>query len=334
MDNNRKKEIKEGKSQNHRKRSTSLSDSSLVTKINRIEGMDTINPDIHTKNRFSIFAECLIKEPDNEKTNIKPLMGNLTAHKTLHLTQIHPTLRSDHPSLRNGSFHYWGDPNTKHPIWNNINRNANGSAIKNHSDLRDYQIIHNPIAQTTWIGPVKTRVDLEMHSSDLGPTAKADKHIKYNVKGRIPRQYFKPMESVSQYKLIDLVLTLSSRITNLEQICPSYGHENQQCKNVIHNQIQEGIPCSIITVAMTSRYYRANNYLESHQCIALRWKNAIESGTSRQGKVFLEPSLSARLEVLCSAPEQALDIIDTKADIAIASLATQHPATTTAKIGK
>ncbi|KOX72934.1 hypothetical protein WN51_01864 [Melipona quadrifasciata] len=39
-----------------------------------------INPDIPTKNRFSIFAECLIKEPDTEKTNIKPTTGNNTAH--------------------------------------------------------------------------------------------------------------------------------------------------------------------------------------------------------------------------------------------------------------
>ena len=31
-----------------------------VTKINKIEDMDTINPDIHTENRFSIFADCLI----------------------------------------------------------------------------------------------------------------------------------------------------------------------------------------------------------------------------------------------------------------------------------
>ena len=43
--------------------------------------MNTINPDIHTKNRFSIFAECLITEPDNEKTNLKPLTRNTIAHE-------------------------------------------------------------------------------------------------------------------------------------------------------------------------------------------------------------------------------------------------------------
>lgn len=32
---------------------------------------------------------------------------------------------------------------------------------------------------------LRPRVDLRMHSSDLGLSAKADKHIKCNVKGRI-----------------------------------------------------------------------------------------------------------------------------------------------------
>lgn len=50
-----------------RRRSTSLSDSTSVqSKINKIEGMDIINPDIHIKNKFSIFADCLITERQRE----------------------------------------------------------------------------------------------------------------------------------------------------------------------------------------------------------------------------------------------------------------------------
>ena len=37
-----------------------------------------------------------------------------------------------------------GDFNAKHCIWNNLNSNANGLAIKNYSKFQDYQIIHSP----------------------------------------------------------------------------------------------------------------------------------------------------------------------------------------------
>ena len=43
------------------------------------------------------------------------------------------------PPHETGHFIIGGDFNAKHPIWNNLNRNANGSKIKNHSD----QIIHS-----------------------------------------------------------------------------------------------------------------------------------------------------------------------------------------------
>ena len=64
-----------------RRRSTSLSDPTPVTKINKIEGMDIINLDIRTKDRFSIFADYLITETDNEKTNTKPQTENTIEHE-------------------------------------------------------------------------------------------------------------------------------------------------------------------------------------------------------------------------------------------------------------
>ena len=37
-----------------------------------------------------------------------------------------------------------GDYNAKHQLWNNLNRNANGSTLRKHSDAERYQIIHSP----------------------------------------------------------------------------------------------------------------------------------------------------------------------------------------------
>ena len=43
--------------------------------------MYIINPNIYTNNRFSIFADCLITDTDNQKTNIKPITDNIIEHK-------------------------------------------------------------------------------------------------------------------------------------------------------------------------------------------------------------------------------------------------------------
>ena len=72
------------------------------------------------------------------------------AHTPTHdRRHIHPsqnqndtnTPRWHHPH-KTGHFTIGGGFNVKHSIWNNLNRN--GSTIKNHLDLRNYQIIDSP----------------------------------------------------------------------------------------------------------------------------------------------------------------------------------------------
>ena len=43
-----------------------------------------------------------------------------------------------------GYFLIGGDFNAKHKNWNNLNRNANGSTLKNHSELHNFHILHSP----------------------------------------------------------------------------------------------------------------------------------------------------------------------------------------------
>ena len=43
--------------------------------------MDSINPDIQLKNRYSIFAECLIIDKNSAKQNTEPHTSNTIMHE-------------------------------------------------------------------------------------------------------------------------------------------------------------------------------------------------------------------------------------------------------------
>ena len=55
-----------------------------MTKINKIEGMEVINPEIPTNNKFILFAECINTEHNNAIRNTNSYMDDtkLTAEKT------------------------------------------------------------------------------------------------------------------------------------------------------------------------------------------------------------------------------------------------------------
>ncbi|XP_043527360.1 uncharacterized protein LOC122537826 [Frieseomelitta varia] len=60
-----------------------------------------------------------------------------------------PTNKINHldniiPHHGSGYFLIGGDFNAKHGLWNNTKRNRNGTTIKNHTELHNYQIIHSP----------------------------------------------------------------------------------------------------------------------------------------------------------------------------------------------
>ena len=76
-----------------RKRSTSLSDSdSRATRI--VQGMSTTTknptiPNVPTKNKFGILADCLIVNDESEQKNDEPVNKHVH-HKTPELTNIKP----------------------------------------------------------------------------------------------------------------------------------------------------------------------------------------------------------------------------------------------------
>lgn len=73
-----------------------------------------------------------------EYSKITPTLSISAAYVPFRIKIISMDLNHIIPPHKTDQFIIRGDFNAKHPIWNNLNRNANGSIIKNHSD---YQLI-------------------------------------------------------------------------------------------------------------------------------------------------------------------------------------------------
>ena len=80
----------------NQKRPTSLSDSAPAKKINRIEvmkinSMEILNTEIPTKNRFSLFAECINKEQHNTNDHTNSYIENSKIHDEEAVPITNPT---------------------------------------------------------------------------------------------------------------------------------------------------------------------------------------------------------------------------------------------------
>ena len=86
----------------NQKRLTSLFDSPPAKQITKIEGMEInsmeiLNPEIPTKNRFSLFAECINKEQDNTNNHTNSHMENNKIHNEETAPITNPTISKPRP---------------------------------------------------------------------------------------------------------------------------------------------------------------------------------------------------------------------------------------------